>query len=834
MSAGAFCDELLKGRYKIIRILGTGGMGQTYIAEDTQESANTPCVVKLFKPASNDTNFLVTARRLFNTEAETLKKLQHPQIPRFLDYFEHNQQFYLVQEYIDGHSLRAEMPLGMRWSQSQTIEILEDLLPILDYIHSLGVIHRDIKPDNIIRRKDGKLVLIDFGAVKQIAASYGGANTQQGQSSLTVGIGTPGYMPTEQSRGKPRPCSDLYALGMVCIRGLTGLVPTQLQEDEDGEVIWRSHSRVSNDLAHILTNLVRYHFKQRYQSAKQVLEELRDINNTKTGIQEITEISDNPTKIAPYNQIAQIKSVSLDNSQSSLQEVYKKPKLLTRILNVGFLTFGLILSSGAAYLALKGTGKTMTNSVSLPSTTTASTSITKTHNIPHTPQPSIANTSVPNTSENKVDPESKSKVEQETEKQKILSTPEQKLETHPDKSSDSKSNHPKPTQPEEKTEPSFPNLLIPISDFLHKANEPQKNLPKDIKKESIQNNSGEGKNYEPIMLCVVTSDSYNVRSSPTTKSTIITDIKDGTKVSVVGERNNWFKITRPVEGWIEKDNTNSRCSSPKPLSVSSPTPINSVTPSVVPSVIPNKTKHPTKPNTNAKENNSIDNLPESVPPPVTSPSITPKETVPSPSPTQTPTQSIPPSPTPIETPESKTPESKAPESKTPESKAPESKAPESQTPENKAPENTSNQPSLEVIPPETPTIPSIPTQNTLETSPSPNPTEVPILVPSDNTSQTPASEMPAQMRKIPNLKHTTSEIYPLVMPSVTPSVTPLVMPSVIPSVTPSVIPIEPKVIFTKQPDITTPGEKISPVGNNPTNSPISFYSVPSASKSVSQ
>lgn len=819
MSTSAFCDELLKGRYQIIRILGTGGMGQTYVAEDTEEPANTPCVVKLFKPASNDTNFLVTARRLFNTEAETLKRLQHPQIPKFLDYFEHNQQFYLVQEYIDGHSLRAEMPLGMRWSESETIEILEDLLPILNYIHSLGVIHRDIKPDNIIRRKDGKLVLIDFGAVKQIGVSYG-ANTQQGQNSnlLTVGIGTPGYMPTEQSRGKPRPCSDLYALGMVCIRGLTGLVPTQLQEDEDGEVIWRSHCRVSDDLANMLTNMVRYHFKQRYQTAKQALQELENIQNSKITVgQETTEISETPTKIAPNNSIVypiiQTGVVSLDNSQSSSREVSPKPQLLKRILNVGFLTLGLILSSGAAYLlALKGTGKTITPPISVPltantSTPTTSTSITKIDNIPHIPQPFIATSSAPsNLLEKKVDSELKNKIDKETEKltekktdqDKIVLMPGKTPENHPDKSRDStKYNNSKSSQPQEKAEPSFPNPLASISDFFNKGNDENKHPPKEIKQEPVTNKkTEEEKNYEPIILCVVANDSYEVRSSPTRNSQIITNIKNGTKVVVVGEKNSWFKITRPVEGWIDKDTTHSKCSFPNPPTLPSPIPTNSP----VPFSIPNDTKPQSPPSPNPTDGSAVDKLPESIPSPVASPSTSPGETLPSPSSAPTPSEpAISPSP----------------------------KSPE--TSENKTPENTIDNSSSEVIPTERPTVPT-PTQNSLDTSPSPKPTEIPILVPSDNTSQTPASEMPSEMRRIPNLKHTTSENFPSVMPSVKPSVT----PSITPSVAPSIIPIEPKVIFTKQPDITTPGEKTSPVGNHPIQSTISFSSPASISNSESQ
>lgn len=229
-------SQLLADRYKIINVLGAGGMGQTYVAEDTQRPNNPKCVVKQLKPVSPDPNFLLTARRLFTGEAEILDKLgNHDQIPRLFAHFERDGEFYLVQEYIDGQPLSAELPLGQRWTEPQVIALLKDILVILEFIHGQGVIHRDIKPDNIMRRRqDGKLVLIDFGAVKQVRTQQ---TTAVGQISMTVSIGTPGYMPTEQSSGKPRPSSDLYALGMVAIQALTGLLPSQLREDEDGEAI---------------------------------------------------------------------------------------------------------------------------------------------------------------------------------------------------------------------------------------------------------------------------------------------------------------------------------------------------------------------------------------------------------------------------------------------------------------------------------------------------------------------------------------------------------------------------------------------------------------------
>lgn len=270
--------KLLDHRYQVIRVLAMGGFGQTYIAQDTRRPGNPLCVVKHLKPGT-DPRVFDTAKRLFNSEAETLEKLgNHDQIPRLLAYFDENQEFYLVQEYIEGHTLAEELIPGKRWSESEVIQLLQEVLEILEFVHRQGVIHRDIKPDNIIRRaSDNKLVLVDFGAVKQLRTQL---VTAGGQASATVVIGTPGYMPTEQGQGKPRPNSDIYSLGIIAIQALTGLSPTELQEDpETGEIIWRHSVTVNYRLAAVLTKMVRYHFKDRYLNATEALQACKEAIN---------------------------------------------------------------------------------------------------------------------------------------------------------------------------------------------------------------------------------------------------------------------------------------------------------------------------------------------------------------------------------------------------------------------------------------------------------------------------------------------------------------------------------------------------------------------------
>jgi serine/threonine protein kinase len=275
--------KLLDQRYQVVQALGQGGFGHTYIAQDTRRPGNPTCVVKHLQPATSDPEFLQTARRLFNSEAETLEKLgNHDQIPRLLAYFEEDEEFYLVEEYIAGHSLSSELLPGQRWNEQQVIQLLSEVLSILEFVHANRVIHRDLKPDNLIRRaEDNKLVLVDFGAVKQVKmqtiVAHGPINNE------TVAIGTPGYMPSEQGQGRPRPSSDIYALGMIGIQALTGLSPTHLAEDpETGEIIWQPYAQASDLLAAIVNQMVRHYFKFRYQSATEALQALGSLTNSYT------------------------------------------------------------------------------------------------------------------------------------------------------------------------------------------------------------------------------------------------------------------------------------------------------------------------------------------------------------------------------------------------------------------------------------------------------------------------------------------------------------------------------------------------------------------------
>ncbi|WP_375510472.1 protein kinase [uncultured Nostoc sp.] len=326
---------MLRGRYKIVRKLGQGGFGETYLAEDMDLPRNPHCVVKRFKPQFTDPQALQQAMRLFDTEADVLYRLgNHEQIPRLLAHFEENQEFYLVQEYVQGDDLSTELKPGQQWNQEKVIAFLRDILKILEFVHQQNVIHRDIKPANLIRRAaDGKLFLIDFGAVKEISTLM--ANNQ----GRTVAVGTPGYMPSEQYNGQPQLCSDIYAVGMIGIQALTGIFPLKLPIDPKTlEFIWRNQVQVSPQLADILDRMVRYHFGQRYQSAPTALQALTNltINNKQWSKTKKTALT-----LTVLTIIFSMTVLVIPKLQQIFSSTSQEPSLVTNSLIYENLTYGI-------------------------------------------------------------------------------------------------------------------------------------------------------------------------------------------------------------------------------------------------------------------------------------------------------------------------------------------------------------------------------------------------------------------------------------------------------------------------------------------------------------
>jgi serine/threonine protein kinase len=338
--------QLLSQRYKLLNIIGSGGMSQAFLAEDTQRPSNPHCVVKRLRPLSQDPKLLAIARTLFQREAVVLEHLgEHDQIPRLLAHFEENQEFYLVEEFVNGHTLANEIQPGVPWSEAKVIEFLLEVLPVLEFIHSQNVIHRDIKPDNIIRRdRDGRLALIDFGAVRQVQADLTASNPAL---AATI-VGTFGYMPTEQAYGHPRLNSDLYALGIICIQAITGLMLSQLQiNHQTGEFHWPESVRISG-LTSVLSIMVRNLSKDRYPNAT---EALKAVKNLQTQLRPVptTQLTPHSAPQLPPNPTTQLQASPATELQTS-SESAQPPKNPGLIRPLSLMGVGLAAALGVAFI----------------------------------------------------------------------------------------------------------------------------------------------------------------------------------------------------------------------------------------------------------------------------------------------------------------------------------------------------------------------------------------------------------------------------------------------------------------------------------------------------
>lgn len=268
---------LLNNRYEIIRTLGSGGFGNTFLAEDTQMPSQRRCVIKQLKPIENNLQIYQLVQQRFAREGAILEELGgvSEQIPTLYAYFCLEDQFYLVQEWVEGDTLTAKLQQQGLFNESSVKEILSNLLPVLNFVHSKRIVHRDIKPDNIIlRNSDAKPVLIDFGAVRETMATV---VNSQGSLTRSIIIGTPGYMPSEQAAGRAVYSSDLYSLGLTMIYLLTGKSPQQLETDsQTGEIVWESEAgNVSASLKTVINRAIAFHPRERFSTALEMLQALQ-------------------------------------------------------------------------------------------------------------------------------------------------------------------------------------------------------------------------------------------------------------------------------------------------------------------------------------------------------------------------------------------------------------------------------------------------------------------------------------------------------------------------------------------------------------------------------
>jgi len=289
----------LQERYQAIQLIGQGGFGRTFKAIDYSKPSRPYCVIKQFFPSAQGTDTIEKASELFEKEAIQLEKLgKHPQIPELFAYLNHddNRQ-YLVQEYIEGQNLEQELKSQGVFNEAKIKALLTDILPVLDFIHSQGVVHRDIKPENIIRRNsDKKAVLVDFGASKVV--------TPLNRSVTGTVIGSAEYVAPEQANGKANNPSDLYSLGVTCIYLLTQVSPFDLFDTSEHEWIWRQflvNNNVRDDLGRVLDKMIEFGTRKRYQSARDILQDLTG-QSPATSIQSPATPRYSPTPATPVIQ----------------------------------------------------------------------------------------------------------------------------------------------------------------------------------------------------------------------------------------------------------------------------------------------------------------------------------------------------------------------------------------------------------------------------------------------------------------------------------------------------------------------------------------------------
>lgn len=349
---------ILLGRYLSLKLLGRGGFGAAFLARDRYTPGMRRCVVKQFKPAFDLTSTqLEIAQNLFEREAEVLEELgnQHDQIPDLFAFFEltvpslqpgkQDKLFYLVQEFIDGKNLEEELAEKGKFSEAEVLEVLRAILPVLKFVHENGSIHRDIKPSNIMRHGNGKLYLLDFGAVKQVTKATGVA-TSRG----STGIYSIGFAPPEQmAGGEVYPSTDLYALAVTCLTLLTGKEPTELFDAYSNQWNWRTHATVSDAIADVLDRLLMIAPNQRFQSAASVMAALTPAKTPppppSTPINPLPQVPPSPPTTTTY------RTTPLSPQQSQ-QTQQPQPPPSARFARPAFSTLELL--AGAAFSGFEG------------------------------------------------------------------------------------------------------------------------------------------------------------------------------------------------------------------------------------------------------------------------------------------------------------------------------------------------------------------------------------------------------------------------------------------------------------------------------------------------
>jgi serine/threonine protein kinase len=326
---------VLQNRYLILKILGQGGFARTYLAHD-QRRFDEPCAIKELIPNATGIFSWEKAQELFQQEAELLYQMQHKQIPQFRERFQEDQRLFLVQEYISGKTYRELLDEGSIFTEQEVLSFLKNLLPVLEHIHSRGIIHRDISPENVIQRESDRLpVLIDFGIVKELATKLQSGS----ETTPPTPVGKPGYSPGEQMQtGRSYPSSDLYALAVTAIVLLTRKEPQNLYDESRAAWNWQQFARVDPQFARILNKMLSWVPGDRYQRATEVNQALLSLTApTPPEVSNLQTVAVAPAPVAPTPPRRSQVAIPEPNTRSVLDN----PLAVAAISTVVFITAGV-------------------------------------------------------------------------------------------------------------------------------------------------------------------------------------------------------------------------------------------------------------------------------------------------------------------------------------------------------------------------------------------------------------------------------------------------------------------------------------------------------------
>ncbi len=398
--------RLIDNRYKVLSVLGDGGFGKTFLVADTRMPSDKQCVLKQLKPVHERPEISQMVRDRFEREAVILEKLgeAHDQIPRLYAHFEEDGEFYLVEEWIEGITLAQKVQREGPQSEAFVRQVIEDLLPVVGFVHSQRMVHRDIKPDNVVLRShDQKPVLIDFGAVKESMKTIISSGTN---SPTSIAIGTPGYMPMEQMAGRPVYASDIYSLGMTAIYLLTGKNPPELETDpQTGLLAWRPHApRVSDQLAFVLDRATNTTPQGRFAKVEEIHAALSGQGaahtpsvgsaNTRQTTTPQTSLSNAPSTFVAQNTVRQETRVAarpqpFETNTSAPKGSFKSTLIVGSLAGLGILIGGFWiqnkffnLSSGESSLASNQDNKELVTVSSEDSSSSSATTASKESDVP--------------------------------------------------------------------------------------------------------------------------------------------------------------------------------------------------------------------------------------------------------------------------------------------------------------------------------------------------------------------------------------------------------------------------------------------------------------------